>query len=314
MELALRDPLQSFYDALALDDLIPPQEFEAGLRSLSLQLERVALDAHTATVHEVSFAEAAQDWDNYPHLARIHAAFDDILTMSLPPTLARWVTRLISAPEPPALEELGRALVSAADSAPDPRLHALARFALFEGVRLNVVLMARWNPRETFGVGIEMIDLDRIAEETVAKWLSAQTAVPADTRPFHVIVAAALTGLTHESEALRDAVRTVHADIRAELLQRAEYEQAFAEMDIREGLLIRNAVAPALDEQKLTVEHLQQRHAMVLGDVSRNALDQRLGRAVKKGTAALKRRRVALFDLLRAAAGISPALAEEHLA
>src|SRR5690606_12150480 len=44
--------------------------------------------------------------------------------------------------------------------ATDPHRQALARFALFEGVRLNLVVMARWFPHETLGVGLEMGDLD----------------------------------------------------------------------------------------------------------------------------------------------------------
>jgi len=78
-------------------------------------------------------------------------------------------------------------------------------------------------------------------------------------------------------------------------------------MDVRDALLIRNELAPDLDEQRLTVEHLQERHFLVLGDVSRNALDQRFRRARGKLKTALRRRRVALLDLLRESAAVGGA-------
>ncbi len=299
MELALHNSLRNFYTTLGLDEVMPPADFEEGLVSLESELERVALDAYTATRQSVCFAKAVHDWDNYPYLARLHSALDDILTMSLPPTLERWITELLSSPEPPSFRETRRALVQEAASGVNPRLRALARFALFESVRLNIVLMARWYPDETFGVGLELQELDKIADEQVTEWLSQDPAAPEHTRPLLLIVVSALERLTIKSVDLRDALRGLQADVVAELKTRAAIEAALADMDVRDALLIRNYAAPYFGEQKLTIEHLQKRHFHVLGDVQRNTLDQRLRRALKKNGDALRRRRVALFDLLR---------------
>lgn len=135
--LALQNPLREFAAALRLHDVIAPAEFEAGLVHLEAELERVALDAYAALRHGVPLSEAAGDFFNYPQLARLHAAVDDVLTMSLPPQLVSWVQSLLSMPEPPTFDGMRTAMVLAAADSEHPHRQALARFVLFEGVRLN---------------------------------------------------------------------------------------------------------------------------------------------------------------------------------
>lgn len=297
--LALQNPLREFAAALRLHDVIAPAEFEAGLLHLEAELERVALDAYAALRHGVPLSEAAGDFVNYPQLARLHAAVDDILTMSLPPQLVSWVKSLLSMPEPPTFDGMRTAMVLAAADSEHPQRQALARFALFEGVRLNLVLMARWFPHETIGVGLELGDLDRIAEARISEWLAEAPAAPDDVRPFHVIVSAAVQALgTHAGE-LRAGLAHLQSEFLEAAQRRARVEEVLSEMDVKDALLIRNELAPDLDEQRLTVEHLQERHSLVLSGVSRNALDQRIKRARRKTRGDLRRRRAALLDLLR---------------
>lgn len=305
--LTLRDPLREFAAALRFHEVVSAAEFEAGLVHLEAEIERIALDAYTARRRGLNFAEAATDFVNFPQLARIHAAMDDILTMSLPPPLVTWVKSLVSMPEPPSFEGMRTALVAAADDDSNPHLQALAHFALFEGVRLNLVLLARWFPHETFGVGVELADLDRNAEERVVEWLAEGSASSEDVRPFHLIVSAALHALNEHAEQLRAGLASLQQDFVAEVRRRASIEEVLSEMDTKDALLIRNEMAPELDEQRLTVEHLQERHMLVLGDVSRNALDQRVKRARTKGREGLRRRRVALLDILRESAAVGGA-------
>lgn len=305
--LALQDPLREFAAALRLHEIIPPVEFEAGLVHLEAEVERVALDAYSAQRRGLALSEAATDFVNYPQLARLHAAVDDILTMSLPPRLVEWVLSLLSMPEPPTVDGMRTAIVAAAADPRHPHRQALARFVLFEGVRLNLVLAARWCPHETLGVGVEMGDLDRIAEARISEWLAEGPEVPNDVRPFHVIVSAAIQALSAHAEELRAGLANLQRDFLLAAQRRAAIAEVLSEMDVRDALLIRNEVAPSLDEQRLTVAHLQDRHGLVLGHVSRNALDQRLKRARVKSRDALRRRRVALLDLLRESAAMGGA-------
>jgi hypothetical protein len=305
--LTLRDPLREFAAALRFHEVVPVAEFEAGLVHLEAEIERIALDAYTARRRGLTFAEAATDFVNFPQLARIHAAMDDILTMSLPPPLVAWVKSLVSMPEPPSFEGMRTALVVAAGDGSNPHLQALAHFTLFEGVRLNLVLLARWFPHETFGVGMDLVDLDRNAEQCVAGWLTEEPADPEGVRPFHLIVSAAMRALNEHAEQLRAGLANLQQDFVEEARRRAEIEEVLGEMDVKDALLIRNEMAPDLDEQRLTVDLLQDWHMLVLGDVSRNALDQRVQRARTKGRAGLRRRRVALLDILRESATVGGA-------
>jgi len=299
--LSIQEPLRVLAAALRIHEVIPPAEFEAGLAHLETEVERVALDAHAAQRRGLSLSNAVQDFVNYPQLARLHASIDDILTLSLPPQLFGWVQMLVSTPEAPSFDMMRTAVVAAAADSHHPRRQALARFALFEGVRLNLVLMARWFPDETLGVGLDMDELDKIAEDRVEHWLAEDLALHNDVRPFHVIVAAAVHALNDRADELRAGLALLQRDFFEAVQRRAAVERVLSEMDVRDALLIRNELAPALDEQRFTVEHLQERHT-VLGGVSRNALDQRMKRIRAKLKSAPPRRSVALLDLLRESA------------
>ena len=300
--LVLQDSLREFAVAIRLHAVVPVAEFEAGLLHLEAEIERVALDAYAAQRRGLPFAEAVADFVNYPNLARMHAAFDNILTTSLPLPIVSWIRSLLAMPEPPSFDEMRTTLVAAAADDLYPHRQALARFALFEGVRLNLVLMVRWFPHATLGVGLEMGDLDRIAEARVEEWLARAPACPEEVRPFQVLVAAAVHSLSSHAEAFRTAIATLQRDFVEAARLRADVEEVLAEMDVRDALVIRNELAPDLGEQRLTVEHLKERHMLVLGDVSRNALDQRLKRACGRTRKAMKRRTVALLDILRESA------------
>lgn len=297
--LAIRDPLRAFVHQLKMDELLDPDELEDGLAQLEVEVQRLALDAQAAAVRRIPLADAALDFETFPQLARLHAAVDDILTMSLPPELEAWVRRMLASPEPPAFETMRTALVAAAADESVPLQRALARFFLFEGVRLQLVVMVKWFPDETIGVGLDVGELSRIAEDRVDRWLEAGDPTPADTRPFHILTAAAMQGLDEHVTELRAAFATLQAEFIDAVREHARIEAQLNEMDTTDALLIRNAIAPALGEQQLTVDHLQRRHVLAMGDVSRNALDQRFRRARKRGVEGLKRRRVALLDLIR---------------
>lgn len=294
---SLRDPLRQLVGEADLGDLVNLDEIEAGLAHLEAEVGRIAMDAYTALAKGTRLGDAVLDFENYPYLARFHAYMDDILTLSLPPELEQWLRKLVAMPEPPAFESMRCKLVATAAEPANPYLQALARFVLFEGVRLNLVLGVHSHREETMGVGLQLGELDEIAEQHVDTWLAEGPAVPEDTRPFHIIVAAAVEKLAERSNELHEEMRSVKRDVVEAISRRCQIEAALAEMDTVDALLVRNAIGPALGEQRLKVEHLQQRH-IVLEDYKREALDQRLKRAKEKGDAGLRRRRVALVDLL----------------
>lgn len=306
--LTLREPIRQFADHLGLTKVVGPQELDAGLAHIEAEMQRITLDAHTAKQKGVGFAVAAGDFENFPHMARFHVGVDDLLTMGLSPKIEKWVRKMLASPEPPAFDKMRASLVAAAADTTEPTRQALCHFLLYEATRLNLVLAARWYPQETIGVGLEIGQLDELAERTVQEWLSKRPAVPSGTRPFRIIVSAALQRMTELTAELHDELQSVQRDFLDAAQKRARIEEALAKMEPAEALLIRNTpeISAVLGEQSLTVERLQGRHFLTLGQVTRNALDQRLRRARQRGAADLKRRRVALLELLRDPNAVAP--------
>ena len=60
----------------------------SGLQQAQVELARVGLDVQLAKARGTSLAIAAQDFDNYPALARLHSAVEDMLRWSMPPGYA----------------------------------------------------------------------------------------------------------------------------------------------------------------------------------------------------------------------------------
>lgn len=144
-----RSRMKSVLSLLYASRAVAVLAFLASPKSIEAELERIALDAHAANRRGAPLSDAVVDFANYPHLARVHAFVDDILTLNLPAEVVDWVESLLSMPEPPSWEGMRTALVSVAGDDRHPRLQALAQFALFEAVRLNLVVMTRWFPDET---------------------------------------------------------------------------------------------------------------------------------------------------------------------
>src|SRR5437773_10784923 len=102
--LSLTDPLRQFAVAVRLPEVVPKDALEVGLAHIEAELERIALDAYAANRRGAPLSDAVVDFANYPHLARVHAFVDDILTLSLPAEVVDWVESLLSMPEPPSWE------------------------------------------------------------------------------------------------------------------------------------------------------------------------------------------------------------------
>jgi hypothetical protein len=303
MRIALEEPIRQFLTLAQFDTVVPRHELEDGVGQLVAEIERFALDAHTAIARRVPFADAVTDWVNFPQLARMHAALEDILTRRLPRPLQRWANRMFATPLPD-MEGLRTALVLAAATEENPHLRALARFVLFEGVRINLLVDAKLEPHEIIGAGVVAPDLDDLAEEHVDRWLAEAPAVPEGVRPFEVIVAAARIALREHACAVREHLAQVHRDLLEAAQRRAELESELNEMEVGDALLVRNELAPHLDEQQLGREHLRERHPVAFGDVGANALDKQarrlLDRAERDGH--VRRRGGTLLDILRKAA------------
>ncbi|HKA86079.1 MAG TPA: hypothetical protein VKE22_00385 [Haliangiales bacterium] len=272
---------------------------ERGVEQLQAALVRLWVEALDAEAKGRSLTDAAEDDATFPALHRLHLAVHDILTMSLPPELQGWARAFLARPDHGFFDELQRGLGRLAAS--DGPARALGRVLLYQAVRLNLMIAEHLSGSSIASVGGQARDLDLIAEAEVARWIEhASAAPPGDERPLELLVAAGLTDLGRHLEDLKDVVRRVDEDLVSAFRLRAELELKLRQMDAADAVLIRNAFAPALDEQRREVDALRESHPMLLGERSRDAIDQQVSRLRRRiaGEDWPERRRKAIIDLI----------------
>lgn len=298
--LQLTENLDGLFRAMRLDSVLPPEDWERGIAHVKSELRRLAVDAETAVARGLKFSDAATDFENFGLLARCHAGVDDILTLSLPRELVQWVLQMVEHMDElePQLDDLTEDLVQMAacqGSVPDPA-PALAKFFLFEMVRLQLILLARRNPHEFFGRGLELEDLSVIAEKQVDTWL--EDAAPTDVRSRLIMQAAACLELVAKVTEMKEELARVRHVIADNLAARARLEEQMLELEPSDSLMIRNVFAPDFGLQQLSIEELHSRHPAAMGGLSAEALHKRFQR-LRKRKKVPRRKGIALLDLLR---------------
>jgi hypothetical protein len=294
---------------LSLVDLVPSVKrlvdafgvpgLERGVEQLQAALVRLWVEALDAAAKGRGLTDAAEDEATFPALHRLHIAVHDILTMSLPAELLGWAKAFLARPDTGFFDDLQRGLGRLA--AGDGPARALGRVLLYEAVRLNLIIAEHLSGSSIASVGGQARDVDLIAEAEVARWIEHAQAEPSgDERPLELLVAAGLQDLSRHIAELKDVVRRVDEDLVSAFRLRAELELKLRQMDAADAVLIRNAFAPALDEQRREVEALRDQHAMVLGERSRDAIDQQVSRLKRRiaGEDWPERRRKAIIDLI----------------
>jgi len=227
----------------------------------------------------------------YPSVARLHATFHDLLTMTLPPEVAKWAEHLVHLPRIPFYEEARTYLLILARHAENPQLRALYRF-----IAMDSELRRR--------VPIEDLSLLKIAEEEV-DYYKTNLQENLDVREFHLVLASALCQLASRSREIKEALARCHRDVREAMERRALLDTRLAEMDSADALLIRNVLAPELGVARIKIERLQHQHPMLLGNKKRNSIDQRTHRLEerirKDGMGSVKRKGSSLLDIITTA-------------
>ena len=131
-------------------------------------------------------------------------------------------------------------------------------------------------------------------------------------RPMPVMLAAGAVALAKDTFERSETLRLASEEQREELQMRARLRTALRELRLPESILLENALANLLGEERHELVDLQHDHPLALEGMSRQAMDQR----VSRGRRALSleqdkwpgRRRPSLFDLLRSSLEAAPAL------
>jgi hypothetical protein len=304
------------------------------LPELRDELEQVAIEALDARMRGVTPDAAVSD-ERFPNLVAFHTGLRDALLLEIPRDLQPWIAAIggrdveaqlpdakpKSGPEAAELEAQNQGVAgrlatlhpdlfarafgadpASAGDGPAQLQAALAELLLFESVRLQL-LVTVWSSTEFESLGGDEQALDEIAWAEVQAMLLEPELTEGDMRPLPVMVAAGSIALARDAADRAEALRMVSEDQRETLRMRARLRAALRELRLPESVLLENALAGLLGEDRQELMELQANRPIALDGLSRQAMDQR----VSRGRRALtdepdkwpSRRQPALFDLLR---------------
>lgn len=304
------------------------------LPQLRDELEQVAIEALDARMRGVRPDVAVRD-SRFPNLVGFHTGLRDALLVEIPRDLQAWVAAIggsevgeqfggskpkssRAAAELEAQSEVvngqlanlhqdlfarafGADPANAGDG-PAQLQAALAELLLFESVRLQL-LVTIWSSTEFESLGGDEEAIDAIAWAEVEAMLLEPELTEGDVRPLPVMVAASNIALARDASERAEALRMVNEDQRETLRMRARLRSALRELRLPESVLLENALAGLLGEDRVELMELQQSRPVALDGLSRQAMDQRVSRGRRALTDGPEswpsRRRPALFDLLR---------------
>lgn len=295
------------------------------------EFETLAVEALQARLDRTPLHIAVQNDETYPHLAQFHRTLRDALFVELPQTVQDWVAKLLPNQED-ATQEINaagnhgleqvlvqRAVAGRQRDASDPRATqgALAELLLFESVRLRL-LVGVWSNTEYESLGGQPPEIDAIAAAEVRTLLDHPDIQDPQLRPTLVMLASASLRLHHNHTERADALRNAGDDERETMRMQARLRAALRELRLQESVLLENALASLLGEERVELADLQAARPLALAGMSRQAMDQRVSRS-RRALAGAKekwprRKTPSLFDLLAraqpfAGSGLTPQLA-----
>lgn len=291
----------------------PPSQTGVDVQELRAELEEVAAAALRAGLEGVPLHEAVQSPD-YPALQSFHRGLRDALLMEIPKELQPWVEGITAGRtrdgDGASVDAFFDQMVARAatqtpidhEASPEQLQAALAELMLFETVRLRLLVSA-WSSVEFESLGGTEADIDAIAGIEVEVLLHEPMLADPEVRPLAVMVASASVALARDAADRAEELRHVSESERERLRMQARLRAALRELRLPESVLLQNALANLLGEDRLELPDLQAEHPAALAGLSRQAMDQR----VSRGRRALSqssnqwpsRRRPSLFDLLR---------------
>lgn len=294
------------------------------------ELEQVAIEALDARMRGVSLDDAVRD-PRFPHLVEFHEGLRDALLVEIPRELQPWIAAIggetVERALPQARPRKAELQMSAetitarlsnlqtdlfnhafgadpasAGDGPEQLKAALAEVLLFEAVRLQL-LVTMWSSTDFESLGGDEQAIDTIAWAEVEALLLEPALAEDDVRPLPVMVAAGSVALARDAADRAEALRLVAEDHRETLRMRARLRAALRELRLTEGVLLENALAGLLGEERVELLELQASRPLALDGLTRQAMDQRVSRGRRALTQGPEkwpsRRSPALFDLLR---------------
>lgn len=273
--------IRDYFDEQGLTEAVGGSEaLDEGLRQLAAGALPLVGELAAADTASVGLAEAVGDADRFPHLVRVHGFLDDVLVMNLPRDLMPWARRIASAGHPPGTRALRKAAAAAAVTRADALAH-LARFALFEALCLNQRLVLRAEGGHLEAINGRGCDIEAIAErevELAVAWRDYGQDLARMDDPLRALIAVATVSLQDHVEQLRHELRSLRAEVHETLENRRQILEVMDALPADQAVLVYNECAAMFGEEKLEAEQLQAKHPAMLGNISRDAIYQRVHR------------------------------------
>lgn len=286
--------LTQSWAVLRFDRLIPLSEARHALAVIGAEVFTLVGELSKAEARHLPLAQAVRDPGNYPHLARVHQGLEDVLTLTLPEPLRSWAEEFVANPPVELLETIdatfARSAINAAVPAP---LRRLARFGLFEAVRVNLVVVDRLAGEANLAAsGMTIEDLDEIAEREVEHLLDLAADESLGPPSLAVAVKAGMLAVGAKASEVRCSLRARLSDLDAYARAEAELNR----LDAVDAILLRAwAESP---ESKLDPHLVLRQHSVILADTTPGALSTRLSRLrTRLPRGERPRRREALVDI-----------------
>lgn len=268
---------------------------EAAIPELELQVARLAMEVVHVERIGVAYSEAVHRPADWPLMARVHHGLLDILQMEMPPEAQSVMTSVIANCErEEVVEDLRRLIVYRAADNETQAGSSLARFALYQIIRLNL-WAASWDTPEVEALGC-LARLDREAESRLRERLRQQEIFDEDIRPLHILVADALNHLLEHFEAIRDETRTMSPELANLIAGLIDATSLARQLGAADAAILRNEYAEHVGGTTLGSVQLSEQHPLTLP--TQGAVDARRSR-LRSRLPKKPRVRTRLVDLFR---------------
>ncbi|TAK27429.1 MAG: hypothetical protein EPO40_17575 [Myxococcaceae bacterium] len=240
-------------------------QVEHEMPALQRSAGRLALEVLDAEERGIPYIEAVSQ-ASFPLMGRAHHGLLDMLQWRIPPALVEAMRAMLDLAGNGAFDPSRRLLFAIASRRSDPEA-ALARFLLYQAVRLNLYVRA-WNSPELEAWGC----IGRIEEET-QHVLSGLLAVPEmyddEMLPLNVLVAEAMLHLSRDAARMRRLLADEMGDVLGDLALMIEATRVVRTLEAADAAVFR----PGRALEKLGSQQIADRFPWHFP--SANSVDQR---------------------------------------
>lgn len=259
----------------SLASLLPGRlrtEVENDIPSLSIAAGRLAMEVLDAETSGLKYIDAIE-LPTYPLMARVHHGMLDTLQWRMPPQILGPMRTVCQSAARGDFDPFRKLIFHVATRRNDPEA-ALARFLLFQGIRLNLYIWT-WEQPEFEAWGC-LQQVEDEAQEILENWLVAPEMQETEVRPLHVLVADAVLQLGRRASHMTSFLREHIGDVIDEMILMADATQLVRTLEAADAAVFR----PGRSKEKLGSQRIADRFPWHFP--SANAVEQRRSRFRKK--------------------------------